>query len=113
MKRAANEKVSQAVGQRSRHHRDSLTSDSPETTHITLLETNPCLVQYCMKGRECIVENDEPKCVCQRRCPTHKRTVCGSDGEIYSNHCELHRAACLKSAAVTAVRGTFCVKLGK
>ncbi|CAH1955937.1 unnamed protein product, partial [Acanthoscelides obtectus] len=61
---------------RSRHHRDSVASPPPETTtHITLLETNPCLVQYCMKGRECIVENNEPKCVCQRQCPPHHRPV--------------------------------------
>ncbi|XP_074037998.1 follistatin-related protein 5 isoform X2 [Leptinotarsa decemlineata] len=93
---------------RSRHHRDSSTTDFPETTHITLLETNPCLVQYCTKGRECVVQNGEAKCICQRECPPHRRTVCGSDGVIYPNHCELHKAACSKSTTITAMRGTFC-----
>ncbi|KAJ8924834.1 hypothetical protein NQ315_000988 [Exocentrus adspersus] len=101
------------ISSRSRHHRDSLSTDAPETTHITLLETNPCLVQYCMKGRECVVENGEPQCICQKQCPPHRRAVCGSDGRIYSNHCELHRAACLQSTAITTMRGTFCVKIGK
>lgn len=31
--------------QRSRHHRDSATSDSPKTTHITLLETSKCALE--------------------------------------------------------------------
>ncbi|CAG9819352.1 unnamed protein product [Phaedon cochleariae] len=99
--------------QRSRHHRDSLTTGSLETTHITLLETNPCLVQYCMKGRECVVEDEQARCVCQRQCPLQKRAVCGSDGKIYPNHCELHRAACLQNTALTFMRGTYCIKLGK
>ncbi|XP_049818576.1 follistatin-related protein 5-like [Aethina tumida] len=105
--------VSTSHIKRSRHHRDSLTSELPETTHITLLETNPCLVQYCMKGRECVLENDMPKCICQKSCPPHRRLVCGSDGHIYPNHCELHRAACLTATAITVQRGVHCVKDGK
>ncbi|KAJ8957483.1 hypothetical protein NQ318_020509 [Aromia moschata] len=38
---------------RSRHHRDSLTSDSPETTHITLLETMlPLCFTICREARK-------------------------------------------------------------
>lgn len=75
--------------------------------------TDPCLVQYCMKGRECVLENGEPKCICQKQCPPHRRAVCGSDGKVYTNHCELHRVACMQSTAITSMRGTHCVKFGK
>ncbi|XP_063920258.1 follistatin-related protein 5-like [Zophobas morio] len=98
---------------RSRHHRDSATSDSPQTTHITLLETNPCLVHYCTKGRECVVENGEATCVCQRQCAVHRRLVCGSDGHVYPNHCELHRASCMTATEITVERGVHCIKHGK
>lgn len=74
--------------------------------------SDPCLVQYCMKGRECVLLNGEPQCVCQKQCPPHRRIVCGSDGHIYPNHCELHRAACLSSTAITVQRGIHCIKRG-
>ncbi|XP_017770314.1 PREDICTED: follistatin-related protein 5-like, partial [Nicrophorus vespilloides] len=104
---------------RSRHHRESLTAAPPETTHITLLETNPCLVHYCNKGRECILdESGEASCVCQRKCPEvegrrGRRLVCGSDGHIYSSHCDLHRTACLSGISVSVRRGVHCIKHGK
>ncbi|XP_018322543.1 follistatin-related protein 5 [Agrilus planipennis] len=98
---------------RSRHHRDSI-SYSPSTTFMPLLETNPCLVHYCMKGRECVLTSEgEATCVCQRHCGTHRRLVCGSDGHIYPNHCELHRAACLTETAITIEHGVHCIKHGK
>lgn len=99
---------------RSRHHRDSSTTEFVDTTHITLLETNPCLVHYCMKGRECVVtKNGQATCQCVRQCAMHQRVVCGSDGHIYPNHCELHRAACLTRSAISIERGVHCVKHGK
>lgn len=98
---------------RSRHHRD-FSTENPETTHITLLETNPCLVHYCMKGRECVVtEEGKATCRCVKQCAIHQKVVCGSDGHIYPNHCELHRAACLTSTAISIERGVHCVKHGK
>ncbi|GJQ68334.1 hypothetical protein Trydic_g16928 [Trypoxylus dichotomus] len=109
---------------RSRHHRDSLTTSatattsppisSTQSTHITLLETNPCLVHYCMKGHECtLASTGEAICICQRQCNVHRKLVCGSDGHIYPNHCELHRAACLTKTAISIERGVHCVKHGK
>ncbi|KAF5303953.1 hypothetical protein FQA39_LY01738 [Lamprigera yunnana] len=105
------DQVHSAHIKRSRHHRDSI---STSTTHITLLETSPCLVHYCMKGHECILtETGEATCICQRQCNVHRKLVCGSDGHIYSNHCELHRAACISKTAISIERGVHCVKHGK
>lgn len=99
---------------RSRHHRDSITS-SPATTHITpLLDTNPCLVHYCPKGHECTVTpSGEATCICQRSCGERRKLVCGSDGHIYPNHCELHRAACISDTPISIERGVHCIKHGK
>ncbi|XP_031348426.1 follistatin-related protein 5-like [Photinus pyralis] len=67
-----------------------------------------------MKGHECtLTEDGEAKCVCQRQCNVHHKLVCGSDGHIYPNHCELHRAACLTNTAISIERGVHCVKHGK
>lgn len=120
--------------QRSRHHRDSVTT-SPSTTRIPLLETSnnfcgcikrcdniinsfpdPCLVHYCPKGHECIVDtNEEAVCVCQRQCPPagRRKLVCGSDGHIYPSHCEMHRAACMQETIISVQRGVHCIKQGK
>lgn len=76
--------------------------------------SDPCLVHYCMKGHECtLTETGEATCVCQRQCNLHRKLVCGSDGHIYPNHCELHRAACITKTAITIERGIHCVKHGK
>lgn len=78
---------------------------------------DPCLVQYCPKGHECTLDEsgEVALCVCQRQCPpvNRKKLVCGSDGHIYPNHCEMHRAACLKATTISVQRGVHCIKQGK
>lgn len=68
-----------------------------------------------MKGHECVLtEEGEATCICQRQCNViHSRLVCGSDGHIYPNHCELHRSACITQTAITIERGVHCIKSGK
>ncbi|KAL2305045.1 hypothetical protein Nmel_007014, partial [Mimus melanotis] len=41
-------------------------------------------------------------------CKPHYKPVCGSDGEFYENHCEVHRAACLKKQKITIVHNEDC-----
>lgn len=84
------------------------------TSHLFFsFVSDPCLVHYCTKGRECAVENGKATCVCQRQCAVHRRLVCGSDGHVYPNHCELHRASCMTATAITVERGVHCIKHGK
>lgn len=76
----------------------SLNQKCQLTQHFSL-PTDPCLVHYCPKGMECIIApSNVPKCICQRKCVIYnkrkRRHVCGSDGIIYDNFCELFRAAC-------------------
>ncbi|MGH0161461.1 UNVERIFIED_CONTAM: hypothetical protein FKN15_041224 [Acipenser sinensis] len=47
------------------------------------------------------------------RCKPHYKPVCGSDGELYENHCELHRAACLKKQKITIIHSEDCFFKGK
>ncbi|KAH6944055.1 hypothetical protein HPB50_001477 [Hyalomma asiaticum] len=50
----------------------------------------------CGRGRQCELNDaGEASCVCQKSCKKRRKPVCGSDGNYYINHCELHRAACL------------------
>lgn len=66
-----------------------------------------------MKGHECSLTGaGEATCICQRQCNVHRKLVCGSDGHIYPNHCELHRAACITKTAIAIERGVLCVKHG-
>lgn len=39
--------------------------------------------------------------------------VCGSDGRLYENHCELHRAACLLERKIVAVHSKDCFLKGR
>ena len=78
------------------------------------LVPDPCLEKYCGAGRVCRVSPDGgvALCVCARRCARRHRPVCGSDGKVYANHCELHRAACNSGSPLTASRLMRCLHRG-
>ncbi|XP_038611268.1 follistatin-related protein 5 isoform X2 [Tachyglossus aculeatus] len=69
-----------------------------------------CENKYCGLGRLCAInrETGQAECVCMEHCKPHYKPVCGSDGEFYENHCEVHRAACLKKEKVTIVHNEDC-----
>ncbi|KAM6440870.1 follistatin-related protein 5 isoform 3-T3 [Liasis olivaceus] len=69
-----------------------------------------CENKYCGLGRHCVVNRDtgQAECACMENCKPHYKPVCGSDGEFYENHCEVHRAACLKKEKITIVHNEDC-----
>uniref|UniRef100_A0A670J252 Follistatin like 5 n=1 Tax=Podarcis muralis TaxID=64176 RepID=A0A670J252_PODMU len=69
-----------------------------------------CENKYCGLGRHCVVNRGtgQAECVCMEHCKPHFKPVCGSDGEFYENHCEVHRAACLKKQKITIVHNEDC-----
>lgn len=77
---------------------------------------NPCLEKYCGAGRECQVSatGDEivAACVCVRRCARRHRPICASNGRIYANRCELHRAACNVDTPLATRRLSRCLSNG-
>ncbi|VCW99449.1 unnamed protein product, partial [Gulo gulo] len=74
-----------------------------------------CENKYCGLGRHCVIsrETGQPECACMNVCKRHYKPVCGSDGEFYENHCEVHRAACLKKQKITIVHNEDCFFKGK
>nr|XP_044987207.1 follistatin-related protein 5 isoform X2 [Jaculus jaculus] len=78
-----------------------------------LLQDGPfasCENKYCGLGRHCVVsrESGRAECACMDPCRQHYKPVCGSDGQFYENHCEVHRAACLRRQKVTIVHNDDC-----
>ncbi|XP_054648998.1 follistatin-related protein 5 isoform X2 [Dunckerocampus dactyliophorus] len=71
---------------------------------------NACEHKYCGLGRRCAVNHatGQGECNCLDRCKDHYKPVCGSDGKLYPNHCELHRASCLERRRITIVHGEEC-----
>ncbi|XP_056658813.1 follistatin-related protein 5 isoform X3 [Monodelphis domestica] len=69
-----------------------------------------CENKYCGLGRHCVIsrETGQAECACMDHCKPHYKPVCGSDGEFYENHCEVHRAACLKKQKITIVHNEDC-----
>ncbi|XP_032079545.1 follistatin-related protein 5-like [Thamnophis elegans] len=69
-----------------------------------------CENKYCGLGKHCVVnrETGQGECACMEYCKSHYKPVCGSDGEFYENHCEVHRAACLKKQKITIVHNEDC-----
>ncbi|XP_011055946.1 PREDICTED: follistatin-related protein 5-like [Acromyrmex echinatior] len=77
---------------------------------------DPCLVKYCGVGRECQVsaEGEElvAACVCIHKCARRHRPVCASNGRVYVNHCEMHRAACNADTPLNTRRLSRCLSNG-
>ncbi|XP_078050075.1 follistatin-like 5 [Augochlora pura] len=74
-------------------------------------EIDPCAKKYCGPGRECEVSPNGTValCVCTRKCSRRHRPVCASNGKIYANHCELHKAACNTDSSLTRSRLMRCL----
>ncbi|KAL1123314.1 hypothetical protein AAG570_002400 [Ranatra chinensis] len=69
---------------------------------------------YCKKGEECRVSRrGGGQCVCIETCPSHRSPVCGSDGNLYHNHCTLHRAACVRRQPITVDHSFSCLTEAK
>ncbi|XP_072290890.1 follistatin-related protein 5 [Eucyclogobius newberryi] len=70
----------------------------------------PCEHKYCGLGRHCVVDEDTGlgECRCLDQCKPHYKPVCGSDGQLYPNHCELHRASCLRGHKITILHSEEC-----
>ncbi|XP_043321454.1 follistatin-related protein 4 [Cervus canadensis] len=73
-----------------------------------------CGKKLCSRGSRCTLsrETGEPECRCLEACRPSYVPVCGSDGRVYENHCELHRAACLLGKKIVMVRSKDCFLKG-
>ncbi|KAG8506506.1 Follistatin-related protein 4 [Galemys pyrenaicus] len=74
-----------------------------------------CGKKFCGRGSRCVLsrETGEPACQCLEACRPSYVPVCGSDGRLYENHCELHRAACLLEKKIAVVQSKDCFLKGK
>lgn len=62
---------------------------------------------------ECDINSSNiPVCICQRACPyfnkRKRRQLCGSNGQIYDNFCELYRDACQQRVEITISDMSVC-----
>lgn len=89
--------------------------DDSSAIFLAAPTVDPCVKKYCGVGRECepSSNNTVATCVCTRKCPRRHRPVCASNGKIYANHCELHRAACHAGSSLTRSRLMRCLHHGK
>ncbi|KAF0767973.1 follistatin-related protein 5 isoform X2 [Aphis craccivora] len=69
---------------------------------------DPCLVHYCGRGEECAALGGVARCICVRKCGPAKRRVCGTDGRLYDNRCELHKAGCLSGVNIEIDHSLKC-----
>lgn len=76
---------------------------------------NACDHKYCGLGKHCVVDHvtGQGACQCLEHCKPHYKPVCGSNGKLYQNHCELHRASCLARQRITIVHSEECFYKGK
>ena len=73
--------------------------------------SDSCGSLLCGRGRECQMNAaGHPECVCVRKCRKHHKLICGTDGILYSSHCELHRAACLASQPIAVDHTYLCLR---
>ncbi|RUS83809.1 hypothetical protein EGW08_008421, partial [Elysia chlorotica] len=73
-----------------------------ETMTTTVASTRPpCTVNNCINfGGECDFQGVEYICVCNFKCGNEKNPVCGSDGRMYHNECDMALASCMKKERI-------------
>ncbi|XP_076231703.1 follistatin-like 5 isoform X1 [Calliopsis andreniformis] len=113
--------VAESYDASSANNYDSLSMTIPSSTDQSFLPEqsyfpesptiSPCAKKYCGPGRECELSRNGTVafCVCMRKCPRRHRPVCASNGKIYANHCELHKAACNSKSSLTRSRLMRCL----
>ncbi|XP_013363885.1 PREDICTED: follistatin-related protein 4 isoform X2 [Chinchilla lanigera] len=96
-------------------------AEEPRSFEVTRREGLPghgllasCKKKLCSRGSRCVLssETGEPSCQCVEACRPRYLPVCGSDGRLYENHCELHRAACLLGKKVVVIHSKDCFLKG-
>ncbi|XP_057706023.1 follistatin-related protein 5 [Corythoichthys intestinalis] len=96
-------------------HKDGI-PESSKTRGLMVHHGNPhpCEQKYCGLGRRCTLnpQTGQGQCNCLDRCKPHYKPVCGSDGKLYPNHCELHRASCSERHKITIVHSEECFYKG-
>ncbi|XP_014680305.1 PREDICTED: follistatin-related protein 5-like, partial [Priapulus caudatus] len=71
--------------------------------------TDPCRERLCGRSQQCVVRDAGAVCVCKDFCKPRDKPTCGSDGVVYRNHCELHRAACRQDKVIKVRHHSDCV----
>lgn len=74
---------------------------------------DPCLVHYCPKGMECTISSfNVPTCICLRECVFYnkrkRKHICGSNGKLYTNFCEIYRDRCLTGESIKVSDDKIC-----
>ncbi|KAG1696652.1 Follistatin-related protein 5 [Nymphon striatum] len=87
-----------------------LPRDRKKVCRLVKVVFYPCENIYCGRGRECSVsDQNQAVCVCMEKCKRRIKPVCGSDGQYYVNHCELHRTACMTERPITIDHSKACL----
>ncbi|XP_068090260.1 C3 and PZP-like alpha-2-macroglobulin domain-containing protein 8 [Hyperolius riggenbachi] len=63
----------------------------------------------CNGGYSCPEEDHYERCMCYRDCGYDGEPVCGSDGVIYQNQCQMEVAACRNNTRIEQVAMSLCV----
>lgn len=71
-------------------------------------------MHFCTKSQECIVDpiTGQPNCICLRKCPTYnrrnQRKLCGHNGRLYQNYCELLQDSCYLNQTIRIQKISKC-----
>ncbi|CAH1798785.1 unnamed protein product [Owenia fusiformis] len=63
----------------------------------------------CDGYKQCVIQNGDSACTCDFQCSDKQDILCGTDGDIYFNECQLNKTNCRKDARTNIANKGPCV----
>ncbi|CAF3750071.1 unnamed protein product [Adineta steineri] len=82
--------------------------DGPCDSREQQQQFEACKALACLNGKTCMIEDGIGVCRCLFNCSSEENKVCGSNGIIYQNSCELERDRCIRDDNIVSVDSSYC-----
>ncbi|CAF4244959.1 unnamed protein product [Rotaria sp. Silwood2] len=72
-------------------------------------QSEACKALICFNGKTCMIEDGIGVCRCLFNCSSEENKICGSNGILYRNLCEMERNRCINEENIVPIDSSYCM----